>query len=250
MDYRRAIYHSLKWHSTVLSVTDFEFVGTDRKIQFFDADRTSTYDAIDNLMRGALAGQLVSDRQGKLWAEVEARAYDNPTGSFSPPIMEITARDWINAPQVDEYISDQMSYMEVGGVAYSGSSTGTFAALLAAAPGSAPTNRGRIESIDGLALGGQSHLNTLSGNLFANENVKEKTAEIDFAGKYTNIDIAPQQSLLLDVPSSDTVRGKRINGLFIPQSVSFKYDPKSTHILTVRWIYYQYIIFYPILFYQ
>src|SRR5581483_5030095 len=45
---KRAIYHYLKWHTTVLSIADFGFIGDDYPIQYFDADRSSIFDAIDN----------------------------------------------------------------------------------------------------------------------------------------------------------------------------------------------------------
>src|SRR3990167_9627891 len=47
MDGRRALYHYLRWHSTAMQIADFQFIGNDQKIQFFDADRTSMFDAVD-----------------------------------------------------------------------------------------------------------------------------------------------------------------------------------------------------------
>ena len=58
MDCRRAIYHYLRWHSTVLMTNDFEFSGTDQNIEYFDANRESLYAAIQTLMNGTLAGDL------------------------------------------------------------------------------------------------------------------------------------------------------------------------------------------------
>ena len=99
LDGRRGIYHFLKWHSTTLNLADLEFRGEDAQVQYFDTDKQSLFDAVDNYMRNALLGTLVSDRQGKLWVEVGAYMYDNPTGSF-PPIMTIERRDWMNEPNI------------------------------------------------------------------------------------------------------------------------------------------------------
>ena len=128
MDGRRAIYHYLKWHSTTLLFNDVEFKGEDRKIQYFDSDRESIFDAVDNYMRGTLLGTFVADRQGKLWAEVGAVATTNPTGSFLP-IQEITKRDWTGEPSIRQQLTPPMSFIELGGVAYSGTTTGTYSAL-------------------------------------------------------------------------------------------------------------------------
>jgi len=160
MDGRRAIYHYLKWHTTALYFNDFQFLGTDQKIQFFDSDRESMFDAIDNYMRGTLVGSVVADRQNKIWAEVDAKAYSNPTGSFLP-IQSFTKRDWQGEPSIQRAMTTPISYLEMGGVAYSGTTTGTFSALIGCAPGETPNTRGRVERVQGLALASQTQLNQL-----------------------------------------------------------------------------------------
>lgn len=230
LDCRRAIYHYLKWHTTALSIADFQFVGDDRKLQFFDADRNSMFDAIDNLMRNTLIGSVASDRQGKTWMEVNPKAYSNPTGTFSS-VMEITKRDWMGEPTIDERLSDELSYIEMGGIAYSGVVTGTFSALLSESPGNAPSFRGRIDNHEGLALLGQSQLNELSGNYFANENSKYPTIGMDMAIGARNLDIAPQEVTDIHILAADTVRNTTINGLYIPNSFDWKYDPKNGILL-------------------
>lgn len=224
MDCRRAIYHYLRWHTTALQVADFQFVGDDRKIQFFDADRASMWDAIDNLMRNTLIGKSVADRQGKVWMEVDARAYQNPTGTFTP-VMEITKRDWMNQPSIEENLSDQLSFIEYGGIAYSGVNTGTFSALLASAPGNAPSFRGRADVHEGLALLGQDQLNRLVGNVWANENADHPKINIDLGISARNLDIAPQETARIRVASTDTVRGISIDNPYIPVSMDWKYNP-------------------------
>jgi hypothetical protein len=220
MDVRRAIYHYLRWHSTVLSVADFEFIGDDRKIQYFDADRGSLYDAIDNLLRGALIGSLCSDRKGKLWGEVEPKAYTDPTGTFIP-VMEITRRDWMNEPNVEERIYDDLSYVELGGIAYSGAITGTFTALLSDAPGQTPAHMGSVDSVSGLALLGQSQLNILSGHVWANRNSKYPTVSIQSPIMLKNLDIAPYETVQVHILPEDTVLNVDIQGLYIPTSMSW-----------------------------
>jgi hypothetical protein len=230
LDCRRAIYHYLRWHTTVLNISDFQFVGDDRKIQFFDADRASMFDAIDNLMRNTLIGTVASDRQGKLWTEVEAKAYDNPTGTFTS-IMEITKRDWMGEPSIDERLSDSLSYLEYGGIAYSGVVTGTFAALLGSAPGNAPSFRGKIETHEGLALLGQSQLNQMVANVWANENSDFPKIGLEMGIDARNLDIAPQDVTDVHILASDTVHNRAINGLYIPSSFDWKYDSKNGSLL-------------------
>lgn len=223
MDGRRAIYHYLKWHTTVLYTTDFEFRGTDQKIQYFDSDRQSMFDAIDNYMRGTLLGGVCTDRQGKLWAEVGIWAYSNPTGSF-PPVMEITNREWLGQPTVTERLTPPLSFLELGGVAYSGTSTGTFSALISNAPGETPNTRGNVERQQGLALASQHQLNILTGNQFANKNATLPTIEMELTGKYSNLDIAPQETVDVNIPSGSTTRNISIHAPYSVDSMSWKYD--------------------------
>ena len=230
MDCRRALYHYLRWHSTVLKVTDFEFIGSDYKIQFFDADRTSMFDAIDELMRGTLVGNVCSDRQGRIYAEVEPMAYSNPSGTFTP-VMGITRRDWIDEPEIEEVISDSVSYMEYGGIQYLGATLNTFVPLLACAPGTTPSFRGSIDKQQGLALNGQDHLNSLVGNIYANRNSQFPNISMDMSADLRNLDIAPFESVNMNISPSDTVREVTIDGLYIPEGITWKYNHQDGVLL-------------------
>ena len=231
MDCRRAMYHYLKWHSTVLSVTDFSFVGDDRKIQFYDVDRTSVFDAIDNLMKSALFGRVSSDRQGRIWADVDPLAYSNPTGTFTP-VMNITTRDWVDEPTIDEMVYDQTSYVEVGGVAYSGAITGTFDALLSGAPGYSPSFHGAVEKLSGFALTSQTQLNQLSGNIWANRNQRFPRISMNMSQPMVNLDIAPQEVVGIHVGATDTIRNEEIDGIYIPSSMSWNYSSANKNLRT------------------
>jgi len=230
LDCRRAIYHYLRWHTTALNISDFQFVGDDRKIQFFDADRESMYDAIDNLMRGTLWGKVVSDRQGKVWMEVNAEAYTTPSTSF-PSVMTLTKRDWMNEPSIEERLSEEVAFIEMGGIAYSGVVTGTFSALLASAPGNAPGFHGAMETHEGLALLGQTQLNQLAGNVLANKNSPFPNIDVEMGINASNLDIAPQETVQMSILASDTVRNLAINELYIPNNFDWVYTSQDFILL-------------------
>lgn len=228
LDVRRAIYHYLRWHSTVLSTVDISCPSNDEKIQFFDSDRSSLFDAIDNFMRSTVIGKIVADRQGKIWAERDITL--STTGTV-PSIMEITARDWMESPNIDERIMPDLSYLELGGINFSGIFTGTFSAIMACAPGGAPSYRGGVDRRQGLALTGQSQLNEITRNLFAFRNYKYPSIDISMAGSYRNLDIAPQEPVNIIINPSDTVRRVNIRGDFNPNSVSWQYSPEDLMLL-------------------
>jgi hypothetical protein len=225
MNCKRAIYHYLRWHSTILNCNDFEFNGTDYNIQYFDADRTSLYDGIHNFIDGTLWGSVICDRQGKIWAEVDYDAYSD--GGDLPVNMTIDSHDIIGTLNVEERQVDELSYLELGGIKYDGPAAGTFQALLCEAPGVAPSYQGKAERKQGLALGSQAQLNTLAGNIFAHKNAKYPSVDANLGGNYTNFDIAPQELVLLNTPASLNPRGVAFsNKRFVVTSVAIKLDGK------------------------
>jgi hypothetical protein len=231
MDVRRSLYHYLRWHSTVMKCCDFEFIGQDQKIQYFDADRTSLYDAIQTLMKGTLIGDVVSDRQGKLFAEVDVSATNNAATSFNNS-MVMDKQNWFGEPIIEERTTRDISFIEAGGIAYSSPYTGTFSAHMAGAPGDAPSYRGHVERFQGLALETQAQLNELVGNVFAFKNSRYPNISLQLAGNYRNLDIAPQELTPLYITPDDTVRNLTFGGkAFAVRGMSWMYNGEQSLLL-------------------
>lgn len=232
MDVRRAIYHYLAWHSSVLLCCDFEARNlNDHNIQYFDADRTSLYDAVNSILQGALRARLISDSLGKLWAERDVSVIDSAE-SVLPRTLTITKQDWIEQPNITERPTPDVSFIELGGIAYnpvSGQST----ALLASAPGTAPGYRGKVERSQGFALEDQTELNALVGNMYAYMNSRYPSVDLRMRGNFSNFDIAPQEMVRLTVAQEDTPRGLAFNGkAFAVRGVSWSYFSKDQILLT------------------
>jgi hypothetical protein len=58
---------------------------------------------------------------------------------------DILKGHWVGTPQVQERQLNETSMLEMGGVAYSGPTTGTTTELLSQAPGDAPAYSGRLD---------------------------------------------------------------------------------------------------------
>ena len=220
MNVPRAMYHYLRWHSTVLKVMDFQYTGDDRLHQYFDTDRESLFDAIDNFLRTGIVGELISDRQGKLWAEIDVSATHDyiSTGTVT---MNINNSDWIAEPSIEEIQINNLAYLETGGIYYNGPTSGIWSAYMSESPGSAPSYRGKVERTQGLILTSQSQLNELTGDLFAYKNAKYNVS-MKMAGNYRNIDIAPKEICNLNILPSDTIRNIQFtNKAFHPVSIGF-----------------------------
>lgn len=233
LDVRRAIYHYLRWHSTVLLCNDFEFGGDDQNIRHFESDRASLYDAINTLMQDRLVGSLVCDRQGKLWAEVGVSATDSAATSFQTDPLAINRSHWIGAPTIEETQVAELSYLEMGGIQYDGPSADTFEALLAEFPGRNPGRRGNYENGNAtLALASQAQLNTLCGNVYAHRNRRYPASSYRLAGHYLNFDIAPITLLDITLDTNDTPRGISFSGKkFSVEGMSWAYNSRSESLL-------------------
>lgn len=230
MDIKRGIYHYLRWHSTALLCNDFEFRGVDQYVEYFDSDRTSLYDAIQTFINSSIIGALVSDKQGKLWAEVDISATPNVPTAF-PTTLVLSKQDWMEEPVIDERKISEVSFIEMGGMSYS-TGTHTSTAYLSCAPGTVPGYGGKNEQIEGLAFGSQTELNTLVGNVYAYKNSRYPNIPIKLSQNFNNLDIAPQELIKMNVVPADTVRGITMTDKpFALRSLSWTYDPEKQIIL-------------------
>jgi hypothetical protein len=203
MDCERALYHYYRWHSTVLLNCDFEFkVSDDRSIQYFDTDRESLFAAGNTLMEGTLKGSMVSDSQGKIWCERDVSVV-NAASTALPTALNITKKDWIDQPTIERRYYDETSFIEMGGICFDAATMGS-AAVLCGAPGLAPSYHGKVDRIQGLALLTQAELNTIAGNLFAFKNSDYPSVEYKFRSSYWNLDIAPQEKLLVTMLANES----------------------------------------------
>lgn len=235
----KAIYHYLRWHSTVLFVNDFQYLEDDRKVQYFDSDRESLYDAVAKFVETGIKGEMVCDRQGKIWAELSASAV-TAAKTYYPLAMEISKNEWgssppsnastnaaraslATSPTITERVFPEYSYLEYGGILYQGI-TGTSLPLLACAPGGTPSYKGGIEQTEGFILTSQSQLNHLVGNVFTYMNSRYPEITFSMNGAFKNLDIAPVEMEHLTIEASDTPRG-----------ISFTNAP--FHITTADWQY-------------
>lgn len=224
MNIPRAMYHYLRWHSTVLKVTDFQYTGDNRLVQYFDSDRGSLYDAVDTFLREGMLGELVSDRQGKLWAEISSFGLENPFSSL-PNYLTLQKQDWMETPSINERRNSDMSFIELGGIAYYGVSSNRFSALLSNSPSVAPLYHGKSDRKEGLILVSQAQLNQIAGNYLAYNNSQFPEIPMSLNGIYTNLDIAPQERHFLVVSANDTVRNKSLQGLsYFVDSMDWKYS--------------------------
>lgn len=219
---QRAMYHYMKWHTTAFNVADFQYTGDDRDVQYFDSNRESMYDAINKFLQSGLKGELVSDRQGKLWAEITPEgqtnmltAYplltslDNTSVASNPRTNSVAISSKSarvsNGPQIIERLFPEVSYVEYGGIAYV-HATGASTAILAGGPGVTPAYKGNIDHMEGMILTSQAQLNQIVGNSYAYQNSRYPEVAFPLTGAFKQIDIAPLQVVLFTTDPTQNPR--------------------------------------------
>jgi hypothetical protein len=220
MTLMRAVYHYLRWHTTVLDCTDVQYTGDDRLRQYFDSNRESIYDAINNFISRGIIGEIVCNRQGKIWIEISAGAVHDAQTAV-PLCMILTNEDWMGEPSIEERTTKEYSVLELGGTIFDGTSS---TAVLSLAPGFSPSVRGKINRIEGFIANSQVQMNEVNGDYYAYITAKYAMS-LKMAGNYNNIDIAPIQQCQMNVSGTNTVRGLNwSNKPFHPVQMDWSYD--------------------------
>ncbi len=167
-----------------------------------------------------------------MYFEIDSGATDDAANTFDTS-YDLFNPDWIGNPGITE-AKEQVAYLEMGGVAYYGisSGSGTYSALLAGGPGTVPAYRGTNQKLSGLALTTQGQLNTLVGNIWENMNADYPDVDFDLAGNFRNIDIAPQEIVKVTLNVDDTYRGiSWAQKEFTPRSMSWSYNSEQNLLL-------------------
>lgn len=230
MTVKKALYHYLKFHSTVLNAVDFQYLGADYEVQYFETDPASLYDALNTALKTKLIASLISDAQGKMWIQVGPETIHNK--SVIHYGMSLTRQDWMGEPEIRDVPDYPLAFLSMGGVAYSGAGTGTSTEYIASAPGSTRGYLGKLDDRQGLILTSQAMLNTLVGDVYAYENSRYPDITMQLVGNYRNLDIVPLERQLLTINASDTQKGISFTDRpFHITDISWEYDPVAQTLL-------------------
>ena len=222
---KTALYHYQRWHTTLNLCCDIQYDGDDFNLQYFDANRSSLYNALNSLMETAVMGKTVSDRYGKIWFEIEYEALGSPLNLQQD--MFLDNQDWIGELDIQERRVSDLSFLEIGGVYWQGAVANAFTPLISAAPGQVPSYRGSPIRLTGLALSGQAQVNTMCGNVYANRNARFPEVSVELSGNYSNFDIAPQSSIALTAQNKTFRQLNWVQKKFAIRRISWKLDTEK-----------------------
>lgn len=230
----RALFSYIRWQTNIMEVADVTYSNNTSPVQFIDFARGPILASLKNLVASAIKGLVSSDRQGALYIEEDVQTIDVVSRNI-PTTMELSRQFWMNEPEIQHRKRRVQSFLELGGIFYSGA-TGTFAAMLSGAPGITPSYFGSASRESGLIIGstGQTWLNNFTGNVYALHNNFFPEVSFEMAGNLRVFDIAPQEFTQVTLSAEDTFSEvvwapKRL----IPLRVGYTYNPETFSLLPV-----------------
>ena len=201
---KRGFWEYFKWNTTILSSVDVRMDFTDVSTQYFDTEKTFAWDSIRAICEMSFYGYPCFDRLNTMWIQQHPGRVGSDTDSL-PSNLAITKSAWIGMPEINQTPIDPVSYLEVGGMIYSG---GTETGLrLAAAPGDVPQYFGSPESIPGLSVASFAELLSITANVFGYMNRQYRSVDFTMAQQQWQSDIAPLRNVPITVGAADTNRG-------------------------------------------
>ncbi len=234
LDIDRALFGFIRWQTNIMEVADVTYTGNTFPVQFIDFARGPILASLRNLVTSAIKGLVNSDAQGALFIEEDIQTVAIASRNI-PTTMELSRQFWMNEPEIQHRRRRVQSFLELGGILYSGA-TGTFAAMLSGAPGITPSYFGSASREHGLIIGatGQPFLNALTGNVFALRNNPFPEVTFEMAGNIRVFDIAPQEFTQATLSADETFSNVVWNPQrLIPLRVEYTYNPKTFSLLPV-----------------
>ena len=226
-----AIYHYIRWHTTLYDVADINKNGDVLPVQYADFSREAMQTALDGFLSSTLMARFCVDHQGQCWMEkdisiVEA-ASRAPDSTFA-----LTRYDWRDKLDIAIKRIPPTSYVELGGINYAGPAAGTYTAVISSAPGLSPKYAGVTTILNGLVLGTQEQTSQLAGNVLAKLNNRFADIKIPLAGNYRIFDIAPQQRITITLTADENYAGLVWAAKnTIPRGISFQYSRQASVLL-------------------
>jgi hypothetical protein len=219
----RALWHYLCWHTTLPHTADLYLPGDTHPLWAMDFLEGTIYDVADSFLSSRILGRMLGDKYGRVHCEYIAQY--QPYGS-TPTLFVLDDGDWADTLDVKQSMRSKAKSVDAGGLIHV-PGVETPVPKLSRAPGQFDKYRGTESASNYLAINTQWELNMIAGRYLEGLNYVYDV-NINFAGFWSYLDIAPQRAIYIHKElDRDTIDGR-----FLPQTVTFTYDPAAGYIST------------------
>jgi len=197
-----ALFHLLKWHSTILDITDLhipDFSEVERLLGGFEFKQDSVANQAAALAEATLA-RFGSSRDGSLWFTIDpAKTPYKTTKNLVSPWLEtvLTEDNVIDRIEAVENKIYKTSRVEASGVAFH---VDYAEAIIASSPGEAPLYGGRGERLEKLALKNAMDAGEVARQMLGYLNRDIEEVAVSIPGTF-GIDLYPIRTVKITYPN-------------------------------------------------
>jgi hypothetical protein len=223
------LYHFLHWRTTAPRIMDIYFSADTRFSKEVGSLAGDIWSQIREIAFDQIYARPLVNSYNQLYIEVHPQLV--PTGSRSwPTVQTIEKRDWIQPIELDRITTEELSILDLSGVAIN--SAGKGSAFFALAPGHSHSHYGQTEAQPRRLLASQAQANIQAGLFRSWRNNPFGPIPVKLTGNNKLIDIAPRSKCLISIAADDTPRGISYSGGLLPLSVERVFDVRSGYLRT------------------
>jgi len=227
----RAIFHLLRYRSTVLRFCDF-YPSNDTRLALEMASiNTNLWAQIEEMAFTSIIASLVFDRLGYAYLRVEPQLVPEADRTAWPVVQAITSDDWQDMIGVELHLYEERAQMLSSGIKVDQYGSGF--AYFSLSPGHIPFPYGDPDSMEKLLLSSQSQGNALAGLLVGWDNRLFDDLPVEFVGNNRMFSVAQYCRASIVMLAADNPRGVPYNGYLCPRSIEYLWDRDSGYAHTI-----------------
>ena len=215
----KALHNLLFWRSTALQVMDCFYTGDTKRVKELTSPSDNLLAQISDVAMTKIFARPIVNSLGQLFVEVDPNMLSTSDQNSIIEPLAITKADYQDGFEIN-ISNPETSLIDVSGVSvWNGSYD---AALYSKAPGNTPSAFGSGASSENLLFANQEDCNRIAGLLYAVQNNKYETLDLQLAGQNKFIDIAPNQFVRFTIAAADNPLGVALSNVrAMPRSLEY-----------------------------
>jgi hypothetical protein len=220
----RALWHLLEWHTTALTIMDFNRTGDTRKTAQAFSPFASIWEQMQEFAYKQILANTSIDHLGRLWVQIDGQ-YTPVDDRDYPVVLELEDGDLTGRVELPRQVLSEVGQIDLSGVAVNNGGTGS--AFRAMSPGHIPDRTGRVEPIDRLLLKDQPQTNALAGLINGAKNNPYKPLRLKLRANNRLVTCFPNQAITYTIQADKNPRGFAITKNWLIRQRKLSYDGET-----------------------
>lgn len=221
----RAIFHLLRYRSTVTRICDFHRSNDTRYAEELASVASNLKAQIDDIAVSSVFGYLIFDRFGSARLKIEPQLTGISSRSGWAVVQEITSADWRDELEAELNLTEDLGQVSTSGVQVS--LNGSAFPRFSLAPGHIPYPYGNVDGLERLLLGSQSNSNAFAGLWLGWNNRLFDSLPVPFVGNNRMFSVSEYCYASIEITAGSNPRGIEYSGKLIPRMIEYAWDADS-----------------------